>query len=526
MESINDVPNEDNGLETYMLTSGQGLILRARDSRTPVLSAPKELSPGVRALYAVFPLELNGDLLGFLAVQFSTRALLDDCFHERIRSEFDIVVKDGPATVFSHNLGETRSLLKASRCFSVMDRNWCLSVAPHPTSTANNGHISRLSVPMLGLVLSVGMGLLVHLLLLRIAAYRVAHNQALNEIAERQASEARYFSVFNSATDGLVVLDAEGYVGEANAAADAMYGHPQGHLVGMASRLLVRDEHRPRFDIFFEQVLHHSKRRIDVVGVRSDGSAMDVEIRGTSFTSGGHAAVMMILTDVSERRQAMRKQALLSQKVLMAQEEERKRLSRELHDDLGQLLTAIRLDLDFLCPKLPADQKQGFVRTTGLVEVAADQLRRICRGLRPPLLDDLGLEPALRQLIQQFQTQTPIQIDLEMSFDEEHTPVSSAVALCVYRVLQEALTNVGRHGNARKVEISLVGQQDALVLSVYDDGQGFDLSEVRNLHGVGIEGMRERASLIEASLEIQSVIGEGTRLTLHVPLAHQRKEES
>ena len=142
------------------------------------------------------------------------------------------------------------------------------------------------------------------------------------------------------------------------------------------------------------------------------------------------------------------------------------------------------------------------------------------------MLDDLGLEPAIRLLAQEFEERTGLKVDLETQMDESIS-VSKEVALCAYRIAQEAFNNIGRHADARSVDVSLVGSSKEVMLSVYDDGRGFKVEEPSADGGVGITGMRERTSLVGGSLEIRSAPSQGTRVVLRVaPLNAIPNDES
>jgi signal transduction histidine kinase len=230
--------------------------------------------------------------------------------------------------------------------------------------------------------------------------------------------------------------------------------------------------------------------------------------------------VLAVLTDVSARKQAEEKLALLSRKILIAQEEERARLSRDLHDELGQLLTAQRLELDWLQKRMkPVELEDplGFENAVKLVEDATGELRRICRGLRPPLLDDLGIEPAVGLLVQEFEERTGIVTDLDVRLEDDLEGLTRELALCIYRILQESLTNVSRHSGARNVSITLAYSARSLLLSVYDDGSGFETEQASVARGSGITGMQERARLVGGSVEVRSAPDKGTRVVFRVP---------
>ncbi|MBN1655923.1 MAG: response regulator [Deltaproteobacteria bacterium] len=211
----------------------------------------------------------------------------------------------------------------------------------------------------------------------------------------------------------------------------------------------------------------------------------------------------------------------LSRKVLMAQEEERARVSRELHDELGQLLAAARYELGFLSntqARSAHAHDLDFANAIGMIERAANELRRICQGLRPPLLDTLGLEPSIEMLVREFRERTGMNIESDIRIDEIEARISPDIALCTYRILQEALNNIVRHASAAKVTVSVFAEASDLKLTVQDDGKGFDLPKVDATKGCGILGMRERAWLVNGTVSIWSALLRGTRVTFSVPL--------
>jgi signal transduction histidine kinase len=212
--------------------------------------------------------------------------------------------------------------------------------------------------------------------------------------------------------------------------------------------------------------------------------------------------------------------------VLTAQEEERTRISRDLHDGLGQIVAALHFEINWLRSR--ADEGSvataDFEKAVALIDRAGDKLRAICRGLRPPMLDDLGLLPAIRQLADEFAEHWPLEIRLDVRVDEDRLPLPSDVALCTFRVLQEALTNVARHSDASKVDVTLQRDGTMLVMSVYDNGRGFDPARLAGAPGFGIEGMRERARLVDGELELHSAPDRGTRVVFRAPLPLPKEE--
>jgi PAS domain S-box-containing protein len=334
------------------------------------------------------------------------------------------------------------------------------------------------------------------------------------------ASEARYRGVFMSATDGFLVMDREDRILEANPAACIMHGYDPGTLVGSAYTDLIAAGCGHIYRDAKAKSRETDVLLLDSVHQRADGTRFDVEVRACKFFVGSEERVLVSLTDLTQRNRAVRELKQLSRRILIAQEEERSRVSMELHDELGQLLTAVRLELGMLQNEAAVcgnSVGHAVEEATRLVEQAANEVRRICRGLRPPLLDDLGLEPAVRQLVREFEERASLVVQLSLRLDEEQE-LPKELGLCVYRVLQESLNNVSRHADARTVAVELGLEDSCVSLRVRDDGQGFAADGVSAASGCGIAGMRERASLAGGRLVINSAPGAGAQVVLHVPV--------
>jgi two-component system sensor histidine kinase UhpB len=201
-----------------------------------------------------------------------------------------------------------------------------------------------------------------------------------------------------------------------------------------------------------------------------------------------------------------------ARRALSAQESERRRIARELHDEVGQVLTAALLQLDRLQRDL-GDQHSGELRDTReAVRDSLQEVRAIASRLRPEALDDLGLNSALTALTNGVVRQTGMRV--ERSLTSVEPPLSPEEELVVYRVAQEALTNAVRHSGARRVWLTLAANAGAVELTVRDDGAGFD--PVAAADGAGLRGMRERAVLIGASLDVSSTAGDGTTVRLRL----------
>ena len=239
---------------------------------------------------------------------------------------------------------------------------------------------------------------------------------------------------------------------------------------------------------------------------------------------------MELMREIAERREAERrvKQSRESLRALTARlqsvrEEEQTRIAREIHDELGQALTGLKMDLAWLTQHLPPAAKSLAQKTaamSGLIDNTIHSVRRIASGLRPEVLDEAGLGTAIEWQVREFQKRTGIRC--RVMLPEQEPILERDQATTVFRILQEVLTNVARHANATRVDAELALLPHALQLEVQDNGRGITEDQMRSGKSLGLLGMRERALLIGAELDIAGVRGAGTRVTLSVPLTGKR----
>ncbi|HVN87351.1 MAG TPA: sensor histidine kinase [Candidatus Binatia bacterium] len=219
----------------------------------------------------------------------------------------------------------------------------------------------------------------------------------------------------------------------------------------------------------------------------------------------------------------------LSQKMMQVSERMMRRIARELHDDLGQALTAVRLDLGLVARELPAGDPLRSRVTEAREQIGSvlQSVRSLSQLLRPAVLDDLGLVPAMQSFIARFGDRTGIAVTVDAPPPETRFPRPVEVAL--YRVLQEALTNVARHANARHVGVRLRVDSERAELEVHDDGCGFDaktfLQSPTPDYSMGVIGMRERVATYGGRFEIESQPGNGTRIALAIPLVEAAESD-
>ena len=237
--------------------------------------------------------------------------------------------------------------------------------------------------------------------------------------------------------------------------------------------------------------------------------------------SGAITGMCNISTDITAEKKARDQLRRLSAGVMADHEAERAAIARELHDELGQVLTALRMDSAWMADRLKQTDYEASLRAGAmrdLIDKNIEDVRGLAIRLRPGILDDLGLVDALEWLTTDFEKRT----EITSVFEHESVPtLINTVSTAIYRITQEALTNVGRHAGADHVTVRFLKNNRHLTLAVFDDGQGFSMESLAQAEGLGIVGMQERASLVGGTLKVTSAPGQGTRIDLTIPLSEQ-----
>ncbi len=253
--------------------------------------------------------------------------------------------------------------------------------------------------------------------------------------------------------------------------------------------------------------------------LRQQNVKQQLRQENSALLASGKAERERLFAAVRQQRSQLR---ALTSKLTEVQERERRQLARELHDEMGQALTAIRMDLAVVEKGLPPTVtpylRERLAEAAYLTEQTLEQVRELSLDLRPPMLDDLGLVPTLRWYVKRYSSRTAIQTGLTLLGTEQR--LSATVETALYRVLQEALTNVARHAGAKMVQVTLHYQATGVIATVADNGCGFDVDAIsaREIGSMGLLGMRERVSLLGGKFQIESLIGKGTTLWLELPL--------
>jgi len=233
--------------------------------------------------------------------------------------------------------------------------------------------------------------------------------------------------------------------------------------------------------------------------------------------------VVELMRDVTEEKQLEEQKEMLLHKVIVAQEEERRRLARELHDETGQALGALVIKSGALERSVPPEMDElrtGLAELRGLAAATLRSLRGLIHDLRPEILDDLGLEAAIRELAQERLDETGVRSEVRIESVGKLPPQSEVM---LFRLIQEAVTNIARHAEATHATIEVHGTEERLLVTVEDDGVGFDPRRtMQDRECWGLRGMVERAALLGGVLHIESRPGEGTRIRIEIPLGGPR----
>jgi len=349
---------------------------------------------------------------------------------------------------------------------------------------------------------------------------------------DRKPTPEEFDILFDSAPNGVVVVDRNGVIVLANAQIEHASGYERGELIGQrAETLIPRLGHQgdSRWASGRIADLRLAAAGGDLFGRRRDGAHFPVEVRINPITTRDGEFTMVTVVDVTGRRVAARSlsDALaerddLRRRLMQAYEEERLRLAHELHDQTGQSLTAVMLELKGLEPLVDEKGRQRLRMLRKQLDDMGKTLHHVAWELRPASIDELGLAAALENYICEWSAQSGIEADFHCRggrMDE----ISDEIRTAIYRVVQESLTNVAKHAHdAATVSVVLDRTDTGLQLTIEDNGPGFDhamdTGRERKNGGLGLAGMRERLSLIGGRLEVESSLGQGTTIFARIPL--------
>jgi len=343
---------------------------------------------------------------------------------------------------------------------------------------------------------------------------------------EQQLIAEQYRDIFDNASDAIWVHDLEGDILTANKATEKLTGYSREELTHMnMARFLSEKELDIAKGVQRKLLLGETLNEpYDQRLIRKDGAEALLKLTSSLVVSDGQSVGFQhVARDVTEEWRMQENLRFYLREVTRAQEEERKRLARELHDETAQQLIAIFHQLERLAgnnERLSADDIKLLANLREGVKNALQGVRDFSRDLRPSILDDLGLLPALEWLASELREQHGIEADLRVVGSQRR--LSPEAELLLFRIAQEALNNVRRHAKASKVEVAIWFEEGKIRLTVKDDGEGFEMpktvGELSRIGKLGLAGMQERAKLLGGSLKVESEPGKGTTVTIEAPI--------
>ncbi|MBI2321363.1 MAG: PAS domain-containing protein [Chloroflexi bacterium] len=362
------------------------------------------------------------------------------------------------------------------------------------------------------------------------AGRRIDRERALRRATETamqvsRAAEARWRAFFTASPVANLVVDEGGVIREANPAASLLFGIDLGRLSGTRLAELVGPEQAAHIlTLACSRV--RAALQVELPSPSGIKACLASTVADLWATDGGRE-IQIALADVTEERQRGDTLRIYAANVVDAQEEERRRIARELHDQTIQKLVQLCLDVDAIRladRSLAPAVLSGLEGTRRLVQEVIEDLRDFARSLRPPVLDDLGVVAAVRRLLEDASERSKLATDLSVAGAARRLP--TLVELALFRIAQQAVRNVEQHAHATRLAVTVSFAEREVRLELVDDGQGFtpppDLDLAANGH-VGLLGMRERAQAIGSKVEIHSRPGRGTRVTVSVPLLLEGK---
>jgi len=345
----------------------------------------------------------------------------------------------------------------------------------------------------------------------------------------REESDSTSRALFQSAAQAILIVDQKGRVVMANPATEKMLGYSESELIGQSIEVLVPEAVRERHVMHRNGYFGSPQSRpmglgMDLQARRKDGSTFDAEISLSYIQSAQGTLAVAFVSDISKRkadeyaiRQQREELRQLAGRLMTAQDDERRRIARDLHDDLSQKLAYLAMDLSKLASKPSFQELQNELRTLrGRAAEAADTVRHISHQLHPSILDDIGLEAAVEQYCEEFEQRSGIATHFTARGVPESLPRD--VASSVYHIFQESLRNVSKHSQAQEVFVTLEFVGDVLRLTVKDEGVGLAPERLQTGTSIGIVGMKERAHLVNGKLSVESRLGQGTEVSVAVPI--------
>ncbi len=354
---------------------------------------------------------------------------------------------------------------------------------------------------------------------------------------QQQFSELSITAVTFESLEGVVVTDARNNILKVNHSFTEITGYTNEDVIGKTPGMLRSGRHDKEFYRNMWQILERDRFWSgEVWNRRKNGDVYPewLTITAVLGSDGQVANYVGIFSDISDRKAGEQQLRKLTAHIQTAREEEKTRIAREIHDDLGGTLTALKMDLYRLKGKLPDNQDtspllEHIESMTQLIDSAVSVTRRVISDLHPAILDDLGLVAALEWQCGQFHKRTGIACKVHSTEDKnDEIKLDKTQAISLFRICQEALTNVSQHSGATRVGVEFHQGDEEIILSISDNGRGLPEKHIIAQTSYGMRGMRERVAQLEGQIIFDSTPGGGLRVTVILPLAaeHDKGENT
>lgn len=352
----------------------------------------------------------------------------------------------------------------------------------------------------------------------------ITENRRADEALKK--SERRYRDLFDSASDAIIIRDLEGNIFEVNEAASELTGYAVEELTSMnISQFLAPESFETTMEKQKSQMEGETaSQRYELELIRKNGTRAIIEAMISIVKENGHpVAVQATVRDVTEQKRMRDSIRFYLQKVLVAQEEERKRIARDLHDDTSQSLLLLTHQLDAIASDsgevLPQAARDQLNQLHALAVETLNNVRQYAQELRPAILDDMGLVAALEWMADKLSSESRAEAEVQVSVSDADLP--HEVQLVLFRIAQEAVANIKKHAVASKVTVTLEAGEGKIRMTISDNGKGFEVPSPLNSAGdtgkLGIIGMLERAELLGATFSIESTPNRGTTVSVEIP---------
>ena len=346
-------------------------------------------------------------------------------------------------------------------------------------------------------------------------------------------NEARKSAIMRVALDAIITIDHVGRIIELNSAAESIFTHSRAKLIGENIMEIIPPSLRPWFQ---DGLVNHFSgekgpavgSRIEMPVLRADKSRFYAEFTITRIKLKGEPTFTVYIRDITQRKRAEEEMRSLPQRIIKAQEVERSRVARELHDGVNQIIASVKMRIRNARESLPSVQaatREILGRCDKLLTDALEENRRIAHNLHPADLNNLGFSAACTNFCKDFQSRTSMEVQCKITLPPEHR-LPPVIELTLFRIVQESVNNIEKYAHAHTAKVRVGLQNGSIQLKIQDNGRGFDPQKIKQGkkekgHGLGLTNMRERALSLGGSCEIESAPQKGTTITVSIPYANK-----